>query len=143
MKRGAWRSIRGAAMTLLVRAGGAATAAERRVLIIVLHLTDFAKTDVGHFDRAWVEARRIFDDLGIRIVWKSISEGRPEAGACDGVPLLVSLLSPILVGEVTSRGGGESALGSAQPNAEYAFIFSERGLSPLETASTRARCWAV
>ena len=114
-----------AAITALGLTGGPAKAADRATLTAVLHVTDLAGTDRGDFARARTEAQRIFQDAAVRLVWVDVANG-PTARSCEGLDLYVSLLSPFLVRQRTSQGGGESVLGSASPSTGHAFIYSER-----------------
>jgi hypothetical protein len=125
MERTVQAHVVAAAMAVFAFTGGAAGAVEGEGLVVVLHVTDLARTGSTRFGRAKDEATRVFEDIGVRLVWTDIAEG-PEAHACDGLNLSVSLLSPSLVRTLTRGGIDERALGSAWPSEGFALIFSER-----------------
>jgi hypothetical protein len=110
---------------MAVLIGAAAARAADPALGVVVHVTDHAGLDAGDLARAQAEARRIFADSGVRLVWTNISEGR-EAHACDGMNVSVALLSPFLIKQLVGQGMGETVLGSASPSAGRAFVYSER-----------------
>jgi len=108
----------------LLLPGTAARASEPR-LGVVVHVTDHANHDAGDLARAQAEAKRIFADSDVSLVWADVSEG-PKAHACEGLNLSVALLSPFLIRQLASQGMGETVLGSASPSAGRAFVYSER-----------------
>lgn len=123
-----------AIITALTLTASLSSAARPATLTVVLHVTDFASTDDGNLGRARTEAQRIFGDVGVRLAWVDIALG-PEARACEGLNLFVSLLSPFLIEQHTLKGVSSSVLGTASPAAGHAFIFGER----IRTLAERRR----
>ena len=125
MAKGMRNTIVAAAMTALVLTAGTSGAADREVLTIVLRVTDHAGTDSSDLARAQAEIERIFDAIGVRVVWSDMKAG-PGHRVCEGFNLFVSLLSPIMIEGLSGQGVKEKVLGSASKAAGRAFIYSER-----------------
>jgi hypothetical protein len=125
MAKGLRNLIVAAAMTALVLTGGTSGAADREVLTIVLRVTDHAGTHSADLARAQAEIERIYEAIGVRVVWSDMKAG-PDPRVCEGFNLFVSLLSPLMVERLSSQGVEEKVLGSASNASGRAFIYSER-----------------
>ena len=122
MKKGMRNIIVAAGMTASVLPGGTSRAADREALTIVVHVSDHAGIGSGGLARAKAQTRRVFDAAGVRVVWSDAREG-PNARACEGLNLFVTLLSPQ---QLLEQGGRKSALGRAAPAESQAWIYPER-----------------
>ena len=92
---------------------------------IVLRVTDHAGTDSSDLARAQAEIERIFDAIGVRVVWSDMKAG-PGHRVCEGFNLFVSLLSPIMIEGLSGQGVKEKVLGSASNTSGRALIYAER-----------------
>ena len=124
MTKGSRKALVAAGVTALVLTACGSSAAEQPSGTVVLHVTDHAAHDAGDLARAQAEAKRIFADTGVRVVWADISKG-PQARACEGLNVSVALLSPFLIRQLAGQGMGDTVLGSASPGAGRAFVYSE------------------
>ena len=119
------RKVLAAAGVIAVLLAASASQAADPALTVVVHVTDLASHDASDLARAHAEAKRIFAESGVRLLWVDISEG-PQAHVCDGMNVSVVLLSPFLVRQWAIQGLGKTVLGSALPEDGRAFIYSER-----------------
>jgi hypothetical protein len=109
----------------LIAQAATARSADRNAPTILLRVTDFADSPIEVRKRASAEARRIYADIDVRLLWTDIGE-TPPAGACQGATVFVSLLSPFLTAEHTRRGVPGNALGAASPSTGHAYIYLAR-----------------
>ena len=118
-----------AAAFALAAIGAAATprpaAARPAGLTVVLHVSNFADVSVRDLAAAEAEATRVYDDIGVRLVWTEQAMGPADA---DGARHLAMLL---LSHEMTERkthdqGIGDNVLGVALNVTRRAYIFRSR-----------------
>jgi hypothetical protein len=125
MEKGTRNLRTAAAMVALVLAGGTSRAADREVLSLVVHVKNQAGISSADLARAQVQTGRIFEDIGVRIVWSDVAvESRDPR--CEGFSLLVTLLSPEVGRQLLIQGGRKDVLSSAESPVGRAFIHPER-----------------
>jgi len=125
MEQGTRNLITAAAMTGLILIGGTSGAAERAVLTLGVHVSNQADTSEADLARAQAQTDRIFQNIGVRVVWSDVAVD-PYDPRCEGFSLFVTLLSPEMGGQLLSQGGRENVLGSAASAAGRAFVHPGR-----------------
>jgi len=125
MEQGTRNLITAAAMTGLVLTGRTAGAADREVLTLLVHVSNQAGTSSEALARAQAQTDRIFQDIGVGIVWSDVAVEAYDP-RCEGFSLFVTLLSPEMGGQLLSQGGRENVLGSAANAAGRAFVHPGR-----------------
>jgi hypothetical protein len=118
-----------AAALAVAAIGAAATArsaaAQLPGLTVVLHVSNFADVSAHDLAAAETEATRVYDDIGVRLIWTEQAMG-PSAD--DGAPhLAILLLSQELTERKTrDQGIGDNVLGVALNVTRRAYIFRGR-----------------
>ena len=105
--------------------GGTSKGADRQGLTIVLRVTDHESSESPDLARALAEIERIYDAIGVRVVWSDM-KGGPDPRVCEGFNLFVSLLSPAMIEGLSGQGVKEKVLGSASNTSGRALIYAER-----------------
>jgi len=125
MEQGTRKVIVGAIMSAQVLSSTPAGAGKREAPDLVVYVSDQAGTDPALFDQARSQADRIFNDVGVRPIWREVKEGLYNPG-CDGFSVLVTLRSPEMVQRLSLLGMSEKVLGSAASGSDRAFIHPAR-----------------
>jgi len=119
------RALVGAVISALGLTSEPAGAEARELPAFVVYLSDQAPTEPRVLEQARSQADRIFNDAGVRVLWRDVKESVYNPG-CDGFSVLVTLLSPAMVRQLSLQGMSERALGSAARAAGRAFIHPGR-----------------
>lgn len=117
--------IIGAAAIVSILASDRASAAERALLPVVVYVSNQAATGRAVLGKAEAQAERIFKDAGVRLLWLDLEVEAYRPG-CGEFTIVVTLLSPTMVRQLSRQGTSDKALGSASRSAGRAFIFPDR-----------------
>lgn len=112
-------------LAALVLTGGATEAADHNGSTIVLRVANHAGAGPAELAQAQAHVDRVFEAIGVRVAWLESAAGSGDL-ACDGVDLLVTLLSTDRVVRVSKDPVRENIAGWASKAAARAFIYPDR-----------------